>query len=248
MRLVQIADDHVTDTAIVRLITTGHTELIPLFTYLIAEAAPDPFFLQVVTANRNLSRFSPQPLDTISLSQMLALIEGRGYSTDAIVANISYYEAEINAIIDPSSNKASTAYIRPTTGTIHRLAETDEIVQHLDLPSYVGTHRRIGTLARSGDAEVPINASDRILDHHILVAGSTGSGKSHLLSNISHAASSGGRSVVLFDHKPDHQHHHVKNSDAQFPQAYDLNGSNPGATEVHYWTLDDLVGPLDTIL
>ena len=169
---------------------------------------------------------------------MLALIEGRGYSTDAIVANISYYEAEINAIIDPSSNKASTAYIRPTTGTIHRLAETDEIVQHLDLPSYVGTHRRIGTLARSGDAEVPINASDRILDHHILVAGSTGSGKSHLLSNISHAASSGGRSVVLFDHKPDHQHHHVKNSDAQFPQAYDLNGSNPGATEVR--TLDDL--------
>ena len=107
VRLVQIADDQSTDTARVRLIATGETELIPLFTYLIAEATPNPFFLQVVTANRNLSRFSPQPFDTISLSQMLALIEGKGYSADAIVANISYYEAEVNAIIDPANNEAA---------------------------------------------------------------------------------------------------------------------------------------------
>ena len=240
VRLVQIADDHGTDTAIVRLIATGETELIPLFTYLVAEATPNPFFLQIVTANRNLSRFSPQPFDTISLSQMLALIEGRGYSTDAIVANISYYDAEVNAIIDPDRNEATTAYIRPTTGTVHRLAETDEIVQYLELPPSVGVDRRIGLLARSGDTEVPINASDRILNHHILVAGSTGSGKSHLLSNIGHAATSGGRSVILFDHKPDHQHHHLANSDpkTQNPRAYSLNGQGPNDIPVRYWTLD----------
>ena len=184
--LVQIADDHGTDTAIVRLIATGDTELIPLFTYLIAEATPNPFFLQIVTANRNLSRFSPQPFDTISLSQMLALIEDRGYSKDAIVANISYYDAEVNAIIDTEKNEASTAYIRPITGTVHRLAHTDEIVRYLELPTAEGIDRRIGLLARSGDAEVPINASNQVLNHHILVAGSTGSGKSHLLSNIGH--------------------------------------------------------------
>ena len=170
----------------------------------------------------------------------LALIEGRGYSTDAIVANISYYDAEVNAIIDSGSDQATTAYIRPTTGTVHRLAETDEIVQYLELPqSTLVVDRRIGLLARSGDADVPINVSDQILNYHILVAGSTGSGKSHLLSNIGHAATSAGRSAVIFDHKPDHQHHHFSNPDAQVPQAYDLNGSNPGATEVHYWTLDD---------
>ena len=241
VRLVQIADDQSTDTARVRLIATGETELIPLFTYLIAEATPNPFFLQVVTANRNLSRFSPQPFDTISLSQMLALIEGKGYSADAIVANISYYEAEVNAIIDPANNEAATAYIRPTTGTVHRCAVTDEIVQYLDLPpSSVGIDRRIGALARSGDTQVPINASDRILNHHILVAGSTGSGKSHLLSNIGHAATSGGRSVILFDHKPDHQHHHLPNPDpnTQNPRAYSLNGQDPNQIPVRYWTLD----------
>ncbi len=239
-RLVQIADDHGTDTAIVRLIATGDTELIPLFTYLIAESTPNPFFLQIVTANRNLSRFSPQPFDTIALSQMLALIEGRGYSTDAIVSNISYYDAEVSAIIDVDSDEASTAYIRPTTGTVHRPAETDEIIRYLDLPPSIGVNRRIGTLARSGDAEVPINASNRILNHHILVAGSTGSGKSHLLSNVGHAATSAGRSVILFDHKPDHQHHHLVNSDPQTqnPRAYSLNGQNPNDIAVRYWTLD----------
>ena len=239
IQLVQIADDHSTDTAIVRLIATGDTELIPRFTYLVAESTPNPFFLQIVSANRNLSRFSPQPFDTISLSQMLALIEGRGYSADAIVANISYYDAEVNAIIDPNDNEASTAYIRPTTGTVHRPAETDEIISYLGLPQHDADDLRIGILARSGGAEVPINASADILNHHILVAGSTGSGKSHLLSNLGHAATSAGRSAVIFDHKPDHQHHHQENAVAQFPQAYDLDGSNPGATQICYWTLDD---------
>ena len=239
-RLVQIADDHGTDTAIVRLIATGETGLIPLFTYLVAEATPNSFFLQIVTANRNLSRFSPQPFDTISLSQMLALIEDRGYSADAIVSNISYYDAEVNAIIDSTTDEVSTAYIRPTTGTVHRLAQTNEIVNYLELPSSIDVTRRIGTLARSGEAVVPINASDHILNHHILVAGSTGSGKSHLLSNIGHASTSGGRSVILFDHKPDHQHHHLPNSNpaTQNPRAYSLNGQDPNAIPVRYWTLD----------
>ena len=240
IRLIQLADDHGTDTAIVRLISTGETELIPQFTYLIAEATPQPFFLQIVTANRNLSRFSPQPFDTISLSQMLALIEDRGYSTDAIVSNISYYDAEVNAIIDLTNGEVSTPYIRPTTGTVHRLAETNEIVRYLELHQVAGVDRRIGTLARSGDAEVPINVSDQILNHHILIAGSTGSGKSELLSNLGHVASSVGRSVILFDHKPDHQDHHLENleAEARFRRAYNLNGLNPDAPEVRYWTLD----------
>ncbi|MCE2466170.1 MAG: hypothetical protein J4G01_08925 [Dehalococcoidia bacterium] len=69
---------------------------------------------------------------------MLALIEDRGYSADAIVSNISYYDAEVEAIIDPTRDEASTAYIRPTTGTVHRLAQTNEIVNYLELPSSVG--------------------------------------------------------------------------------------------------------------
>ena len=241
IRLVQIADDQGTDTAIVRLIATGETELIPLFTYLVANSQPNPFFMQIATSNRNLSRFSPQPFDTIALSQMLALIEGRGYATDAVVANISYYDAAVIAMVNPQEvEPVSTPYTRPTTGTIHRLARTNEIVQYLKLPPAEGIDRRIGVLARSGDVEVPINLTDRILNHHILVAGSTGSGKSHFLSNVGHAATSGGRSAILFDHKPDHQDHHKANPhpDTQHPRAYSLNGQDAGRIPVRYWTLD----------
>lgn len=100
MQLIQLADDQNTDTSIVRLVGKGEDELIPLFTYLLSESGDQQFFLQIATTNRNLSRFSPHPFDTISLSQMLALIEDRGYSKDAIVANITYYDAKIEAIID----------------------------------------------------------------------------------------------------------------------------------------------------
>ena len=143
LRLIQIADEQNTNTTIVRLITTGETELVPLFTYLVAEATPS-FFLQIATPNRNLSRFSPQPFDTIALSQMLVLIEGRGYSTDAIVANVSYYDAQVNAIIDPLTDKASTPYTRPITGTVHRLANAAEIVRYLELPFPGDANERSG--------------------------------------------------------------------------------------------------------
>ena len=237
IQLIQIADDQNTDTGIVRLIGKGEDDLIPLFTYLISESEPNRFFLQVATANRNLSRFSPSPFDTISLSQMLALIEDHGYAKDAIVANITYYDATVEAII--RSGKPETPFIRPTTGTVSRPATTEEIVQCLGLPQVRENDFRIGKLARSGEAEVPIHPSKSVLDHHVLVAGSTGSGKSHLLSNISHSAAAMGRCVIIFDHKPDHQNHHEENSEAQVRSAFSVDGQDPAKRPVRYWTLDE---------
>ena len=240
IELVQIADDQNTDTDIVRLVVKGEAELIPLFTYLISDSEPHRFFLQVATANRNLSRFSPSPFDTISLSQMLALLEDNGYAKDAIVANITYYDAKVEAILN-ENGKPETPFIRPTTGAVSRPATTKEIKDSLELPQVEGDRFRIGELARSGEAEVPINPDERILNHHILVAGSTGSGKSNLLSNIAHVAAAMGRSIILFDHKPDHQNHHEENDDekAKIKQAFSLNGKDEDKHAVYYWTLDD---------
>ena len=236
IQLIQIADDQNTDTGIVRLIGKGDDDLIPLFTYLISESEPNRFFLQVATANRNLSRFSPSPFDTISLSQMLALIEDHGYAKEAIVANIPYYDATVEAII--RDGQPETPFIRPTTGTVNRPATTKEIVQCLGLPKANSNDFRIGKLARSGGTEVPISPDERILNHHILVAGSTGSGKSHLLSNLAHVAAAMKRCIILFDHKPDHQNHHEKNPEAQFSRAYSLDGDDLSKPSVRYWTLD----------
>ena len=238
IQLIQIADDQNTDIGIVRLVGKGEDDLIPLYTYLISESESRRFFLQVATSNRNLSRFSSSPFDTISLSQMLALIEDRGYAKDAIVANITYYDATVEAIIDSNGNP-ETPFIRPTTGAINRLATTPEIVRCLGLPQDDGNKFRIGKLARSSEVEVAINLNSRLLDHHVLVAGSTGSGKSYLLSNIAHSAAAMGRCIILFDHKPDHQNHHEENPDAQFPLAFSMDGQNTSKLPVHYWTLDE---------
>ena len=237
MSLIQIADDQNTDTSIVRLVGRGEDPLISLFTYLISNSETPRFFLQVATANRNLSRFSPNPFDNISLSQMLSLVEDRGYSRDAIVANITYYDAKIEAVINEEGDP-ETPFIRPTTGTINRLATAEEIIRYLELPQGHDNDFRIGRLSRSGETEVAINANRRVLDHHILAAGSTGSGKSNLLSNLAHVAAAQGRGIILFDHKPDHQDHHEPNQGAQFPRAFSLNSENPDEAPVHYWTLD----------
>ncbi len=237
IQLIQIADDQNTDTNIVRLVAKGEQDLVPLFTYLISESQPNRFFLQIATANRNLSQFSPGPFDIISLSQMLALLEDKGYAMDAIVSNITYYDATVEAIL-ASDGKPETPFIRPTTGAMNRLATTDEITQALELPQVADDRLRIGKLARSGDSEVAINPDNDILNHHILVAGSTGSGKSHLLSNLAHAAAELRRSIILFDHKPDHQDHHEENDKAKYKRAFSLNGEDSTCNAVHYWTLD----------
>ena len=238
IQLIQIADDPNTDTSIVRLVGRGVDNLIPQFTYLISDSEPNRFFLQIATANRNLSRYASNPFDTISLSQMLALLEDLGYSEDSIVSNITYYDARVEAMID-NDGKPETPFVRPTTGAINRLATSDEIIQYLRLPQVEGNDLRIGKLARSGEAEVAINLDDRILYHHMLVAGSTGSGKSELLSNIAHAASVKDHCVIIFDHKPDHQNHHEENLDAEFPAAFSIDAKDSSKQPVRYWTLDE---------
>ena len=237
-RLIQIADDHVTDTDIVRLIGTGEDELIPLFTYLITD--DEEFFLQISAPNRNLGRFAPNPFTTIALGQMVALLdEDRGYTKESLVSHIRFYEATILARME--SRSPTTPYIRPSTGTVAKPAETSVIEAGLRLPKGTGGEDepwRIGRLARSGEAEVSIVVDETILDHHILVAGATGSGKSHLLANLAHAADAMGRCIILFDHKPDHQNHHEKGSDPQFARAFCLNEGEGGTGTVRYWTLD----------
>ncbi|MBW4594352.1 MAG: DUF853 family protein [Brasilonema angustatum HA4187-MV1] len=52
---------------------------------------------------------------------------------------------------------------------------------------------------------LPICLDNRVLRHHGVVAGATGSGKSNVNSNIVRAAINMGYCVFLFDHKPDYQ-------------------------------------------
>ncbi len=234
IKLIQIADDQGTDTDIVRLVGTGEDQIVPHFTYLISEDSVEKFFLQISSPNRNLSRFSPRPFDVISLSQMLALIEDRGYEKESLVSHVRFYEAEIIAHLDDKGNP-QTHFTRPSTGAISRFSTTEEIIRCLSLPGDENDQdMKIENLAQSGNATVPIIITERILDHHILVAGSTGSGKSELLSNLAHVADAMGRCIILFDHKPDHQHHHEENPNSQSPRSFRIDEPNGPLEDIHF--------------
>ena len=240
-RIIQIADDARTDPKIVRLVAPGDQELVPLFTYLMSADGDDRYFVQISTPNRNLSQFSPSPFSSTTLSQMLALVDDeRGYTRDSLVSDLRYYEAELVAKID-ADDQPQIAYDRPVTGTRWHIARSDEVQRYLKLDRAETptdeTSRRIGQLAQSGDTPVPVLLNRDTLNHHVLVAGATGSGKSHLLSNISHIAADLGRAVILFDHKPDHQDHHRPNPEARSPRGFALEGMTD-VPRVRYWTLD----------
>ena len=251
-KIIQIADDARTDPKIVRLVAPGYEPITPTFTYLVSDGAHDRYFTQVNGPNRNLSQFSPSPFASTTLSQMLALVENRGYTRDSLVSDLRFYEAEVLAKIG-EDDRPQSPYDRPVTGTQWRTATGREVQRYLQLDTAEDqadeVARRIGELAQSGDAGVPVLVNNDILNHHILVAGATGSGKSHLLSNLSHIAAELGRAVVLSDHKPDHQDHHRPNPEARHPRGFTLKEPDPdprgftpddtsAGPHVRYWKLD----------
>ncbi len=242
-RFVQIPDDPQTNPDLVRLIASGDSGIVPMFSYVVLEDSGAlggrRYFLQLTTPNRNLNRFSPQPFDVLTLSQMLAVVEDRGYDLDSLISSVWFYEAEVLAGVD-QTGRSQRIFVRPQTGSTGTLATPKEIVQCLGLPvpatGQEQANVRVGQLARSGDELVPICLTDHVFNHHILVAGATGSGKSHLLSNIAHVADHLDRCVILFDHKPDHQDHHHPNPDSPTPRAFNTS-PNGGRSVVRYWTL-----------
>lgn len=242
-KFVQIPDDPQTNPDLVRLIASDDSGIVPMFSYVVLKDSGAlggrRYFLQLITPNRNLNRFSPQPFDVLTLSQMLAIVEDRGYDPDSLISSVWFYEAEVLAGVD-QTGRSQRIFVRPQTGSTGRLATSKEIIQCLGLPVPETDQEqdsvRVGQLARSGDKLVPVCLTDRVFNHHILVAGATGSGKSHLLSNIAHVADHLGRCVILFDHKPDHQDHHQSNPDSPTPRAFNIS-SNGGGGVVRYWTL-----------
>ena len=242
-RFVQIPDDPQTNPDLVRLIASGDSGIVPMFSYVVLEdsgaSGGRRYFLQLIAPNRNLNRFSPQPFDVLTLSQMLAVVEDRGYDLDSLISSVWFYEAEVLAGVD-KAGRSQRIFVRPRTGSTGTLATSKEIIQCLGLPVPPIDQKdsvRVGHLARSGDELVPVCLTDHIFDHHILVAGATGSGKSHLLSNIAHVADHIGRCVILFDHKPDHQDHHREHPDSPTPRAFNISSNGGGRGVVRYWTL-----------
>ena len=96
------------------------------------------------------------------------LLEDRGYSAEALISQIRFYEANVIAQIDQSGTP-STPVIRPSSGAVASPADAQQVINFLNLPDASDVNYRIGRIAHSGDVEIPIALDQEILRHDSLV-------------------------------------------------------------------------------
>jgi hypothetical protein len=156
------------------------------------------FLGQVISPQLNLNRDGFSPGDVSTLNALEGLGAGR-YSRNVVVNEASLYNVLL--LNEVTGNTAQSVRSRPLIGAVMRAATSEECVRYLNLP-VADEAFRLGTLI---DSDIPLCFSRYILAHHLLLAGSTGTGKSHDMSNLFHAILAMGNCVILFDHKPDYQ-------------------------------------------
>ncbi len=88
-------------------------------------------------------------------------------------------------------------------------------------------------------SRVPICLNNRVLRHHGVVAGTTGSGKSNVNSNIVRAAINMDYCVFLFDHKPDFQDLEKPNNETTLFNNHQQWYSEGFDCHINYFSLSD---------
>lgn len=220
---IQLADDKAADISYVHLVRNG--EPVPSGTYVVTTDGQRHYFAQLATPNRNVN-VGPDPYSSASLEASIRIAKGF-YEKSALLSVLPIYEAVLLRMQDDGA--PGVVSIRPQAGSGWNVADFETVERFLDLPTG-GREMEIGVLRNVGDVRVPVVIDDFTMRHHILVAGSTGSGKTNTLANAIHAAASQGCCVFVFDLKPDYQSIHLPNS-AAGDRACSFGDA------VKYWTL-----------
>lgn len=175
------------------------------------------FFGQVVAPQANLNRSALGPEDNTTINAFEALESGR-FARDVVVNEVFLYEiALISDITDPADPKSIR--VRPRMGAIASAATDDQVQKYLKLPAFDDA-TRLGTLM---DTSVSLCYSKKTVLYQTLIAGATGQGKSNTCANLIRAAANLGFAVLVYDHKPDYQHMHLPNPDAEYGEGADVS-------------------------
>jgi hypothetical protein len=175
-------------------------EPIPAMTYvMIKNSRNDRRWFGIISRPAlNLNQAALGPFNPISMSALHSI--GSGQYAQSLLVNPAYlYEVVLCVLID--SERTAGATIRPDIGSTILKATDVEIEKYLGLPSYDGMFA-IGMMAVNG---AMIEIGHREYNHQILIAGTTGYGKTNTEANLIFNAQANGRWVCIFDHKPDFQ-------------------------------------------
>lgn len=164
---------------------------------------------QVIQPNRNISTVS-SPLDA-TVRHGLQLMQ----SNPDVQSVESVQVFDILILGEYDANQMLTPRIRPLPGAFVTKLDAETTVRVIGMPQRIVHQDRssnvIGELLNADD--VPLCIDTRRLNHHIMIAGGTGSGKSNVAANLIDQAVKFNKCVLVHDAKPDYGLITSENSD-----------------------------------
>lgn len=164
---------------------------------------------KIVFPNRNIStlgtRTDPVILHGLELMQKHDNVQS--------VKSVQVYGIQLIGHYERESDSMRTYRTRPLPGSKATKLSPEITLRILNLPKYdENAPNAIGELLAADD--VPVTVRPAIFNHHIMVAGGTGSGKSNVAANLIAQATKMGKCVIIHDAKPDYKKIQHKNTDS----------------------------------
>ena len=180
-----------------------------LFDYVRIEQADKSWIGQVIQPNRNISTVG-NPLDP-TIPHGLKFME----SCDDVQSVESVQVFDILILGEYDGHQMLTSRIRPLPGAPVTQLDIETISQIIGIPQNAvhrdGSSNIIGELLNADG--VPLCIDMRTFNHHIGIAGGTGSGKSNIAANLIDQAMKFNKCVLVHDAKPDYGLITSENSD-----------------------------------
>lgn len=170
---------------------------------------------QIVFPNRNVStlgnRTDPVILHGLELMQKHDNVQA--------VKSVQIYGIQLMGYYEGGSMQTSRT--RPLPGSVATKLSSDITMQILNLPERdKSVPNVIGELLVADD--VPVTVRPAIFNHHVMVAGGTGSGKSNVAANLVAQAAKMGKCIIIHDAKPDYKKIQAANSDKNVKSIWQL--------------------------
>ena len=187
----------------------GIEEGFALFDYVRIEQADKFWIGQVIQPNRNISTVG-NPLDPTILHGLELM---RSNPDVQSVESVQVFDILI--LGEYEGHQMLTSRVRPLPGATVTKLDVETTSRVIGIPSKRnhtdGNSNVIGELLNA-DA-VPLCVDSPTFNHHIMIAGGTGSGKSNVAANLIEQSVKFNKCVLVHDAKPDYELIRSKNSD-----------------------------------
>jgi len=213
---------------VVHLLSTDLVQQVPTLSYVITRTPEATYFGQMRGPTMWLTRSAQNRFDPNAMESVHRIEKGE--QQDPSFFRRSQYQCT-EIIVEAVGTELSAPSTRPYAGARWKIASTDEISRYTNLPA--APAYPIGIIAgiHTRDSSVmPVRITEEVIRHHILTAGSTGSGKSNSHVQAILASQHEGFCTIVYDMKPDYSE--IDQPNDELPA-----GAGAGVKGVKFWSL-----------